>query len=130
MNPVDSSRDYLLRAVLALFDPQPGDAALPYTVVLWRLQALNGTVTGPGAETRGKPIPPETEGTLTPAEERAVREALRYLDPHADDRSQPQIAVAHRLLRAIDRELSIWTSAPRQGRHGTGTVATAPPPPL
>jgi hypothetical protein len=130
MTSVDPYREYLLRAVLALFDPRPGDAALPYTDMLWRLQALHGSYAGAGAQARGKPIPPEAGATLTPDEERAVREALRYLDPHADDRYMPQIIVAHRLLRAIDRELSVWTSAPHQGLHGTGTVAMAPPPPV
>ena len=121
----DEQAYWHLARVLALFDPQPGDAQLSYVGVLWRLQALNSQPAYPVVVPQAKPLPEPT----TDEEEQAMREALAYFAPQPEDGRRSRQEIALRLLHVIDRELVKWTAAPEQWRSPTG-AAVLPVSPL
>lgn len=121
----DPQAYWLMARLLALFDPQPGDASLSYEGLLWRLQALNSRPAYPQAMPQAKPLPEPT----TDPEEQALREALAYFAPQPEDRYRDKATIALRMLRVVDRELQKWSSGLVQERSPTG-AAVLPVTPL
>ena len=113
MPDYDPTTEALMADLLAVLDPQEGDAGLSYIDTLRRVQtALMMTLQ-------------EGEAVPDPEDERVLRQALSQLDAKNEDRWLGVGEVLRRLLSAVDRELFRWTSSIIQppGPSGDAQVA-------
>jgi hypothetical protein len=126
MEPYDPTMEAIVTALLKALAPGTEQTTLGYVPQLYAVQAslaelLHIVLTPLQLPAKPPPPPPPDDPTLLAV----LHEALRRLDPKAEDRFLAPVEVGQRTLACIDRELSKWTSALTQplGPSGQASVA-------
>jgi hypothetical protein len=128
MEPYDPTMEAIVTAMLKALAPGMEQTTLGYVPQLYAVQASLADLLhialmplqGPAKPPHPSPPPPDDPTMLA-----VLHEALRRLDPKAEDQFLAPVEVGQRTLACIDRELSKWTSALTQplGPSGQASVA-------